>query len=91
MTEDEQKEEKRGGKKKETYEQRRNTANYFPTNYSIISSREHRYTTAINILNARPVYAARVLDPRSDLSWNVRCRRSGRHESFVHHRKAPEL
>lgn len=49
------------------------------------------HTTAINILNAGPVYAARVLDPRSDLSWNVRCRRSGRHESFVYHRKAPEL
>lgn len=56
-----------------TYEeQRSNTANYFPTDYSIISSREHRYTTTINILNASPVYAARVLDPRSDLSWNVK-------------------
>lgn len=66
------KKKKRRRRKVKTYEeQRSNTANYFPTDYSIISSREHRYTTTINILNASPVYAARVLDPRSDLSWNV--------------------
>lgn len=67
------KKKRRKRRKVKTYEeQRSNTANYFPTDYSIISSREHRYTTTINILNASPVYAARVLDPRSDLSWNVK-------------------
>ena len=53
-----------------------------PTLLDNIIPRAPIHTTAINILNASLVYAARVPDPRSVLKER-KAGRSGRHESFV--------
>lgn len=58
-----------------------------PTLLDNIIPRAPIHTTAINILNASLVYAARVPDPRSVLKER-KAGRSGRHESFVY--VAPE-
>lgn len=74
--------------KKEKRERERETKKqtppitFQPTLLDNIIPRAPIHTTAINILNASLVYAARVPDPRSVLKER-KAGRSGRHESFV--------
>lgn len=78
----ETREEKKGGKEEERETKKQTPPITFNRLLDNIVPRAPIHTTAINILNASLVYAARVFDPRSVLEREAA--RSGRHESFVY-------